>query len=63
MSSPIQRVLKRKFLNDGFKMIADYLDETITAKKPVINFHLPDDLKKIIDFDIRQEGITPDQLL
>lgn len=54
MSVPVQRTLKRKFLNDGFKMIADYLEETITAKKPVINFHLPEELKKIIDFDIKQ---------
>jgi hypothetical protein len=63
MSAPIQRKLNKKFLSDGFKMIADYLDETITAKKPVINFLLPDELKKIVDFDIRQEGISPDELL
>ena len=63
MSKQINRKLNKKFLNDAFKMITDYLDETVTAKKPVINFHLPDKLRDIVDFDIRQEGVSPEELI
>jgi hypothetical protein len=63
MSAPVHKKFNRKFLSDAFKMITDYLEETLSAKKPVINFHLPDHLRKIIDFDIKEDGVSPDELL
>ena len=58
MSGPLQK-LNKKFLNDAFNMIVHYLEETLSAKKPVINFHLPEKLKTIVDFEIRNEGVSP----
>lgn len=60
MSNQIHKKFNKKFLNDAFKMITDYLEDTLSAKKPVINFHLPDNLKKIIDFEIRDNPIPPE---
>ena len=50
MSNRLKTRFQRKFLKDGFDMIVNYIEETLTAKKPVINFSLPSDLKKKIDF-------------
>jgi hypothetical protein len=33
-------------------MQLNYLEETLSAQKPVINFSLPDKLKKTVDFAI-----------
>ena len=59
MTKPLPRKLDKKFLTDAFKMITNYLEETLSAKKPVINFHLPEKLKTIVDFEIKNEGVSP----
>lgn len=41
MSKRLQTRFQKTFLKKGFDMILNYLEETVSGKKPVINFHLP----------------------
>lgn len=58
MSDRIHERYHRSFMEDFFQMTLNYLEETLTAKKPVINFSLPDKLKKTVDFTISEEPIS-----
>ena len=50
MSRRLATRYHRKFMTNGFEMILNYIEETLSARKPVINFSLPNELKKKVDF-------------
>lgn len=63
MSRRLATRYHRKFMTNGFEMILNYIEETLSARKPVINFSLPNELKKKVDFSIGEEPTTPEYLL
>jgi len=63
MSRRLATRYHRKFMQSGFDMILNYIEETLSSRKPVINFSLPHELKKKVDFSIGEEPTSPEYLL
>lgn len=42
MSRRLSTRYNRRFMQKGFDMILNYIEDTLSARKPVINFHLPE---------------------
>jgi hypothetical protein len=51
------------FITKSFNMIQKFLETTLKGENKVINFKLPDELNKAVDFKITKEPCPDEELL
>lgn len=53
----------REFVHKSFQQTLDFLEKTLRGENKVINFKSPEELRKDVDFAVREKGCSEEELL
>lgn len=57
------QVETREFLQKVIDILLDYVNATNNRDEKILEFHHPEEMKKLLDFDINEKGVPLQQLI
>ena len=62
-NNKIHHKYSQEFVNKWWKMIQSFLEDTLQGNEPITNIQLPDQLGKLVDFDVTEEPVSEETLM